>query len=141
MTLTSRIDITAGPYQLVARLEQELAPRTCDAFLRLLPWHERLIHVRWSGEGMWIPMGNEHFDLPWENHSCYPRPGEFIFYPGGVSETEILLAYGEVRFSSKFGQLPGNRFLTVVEGAEHLAELGKMVLWKGAQPIQFRLGA
>jgi len=141
MTLTTRIDITAGPYQLVARLEQELAPRTCDAFLRLLPWHERLIHVRWSGEGMWIPMGNEHFDLPWENHSCYPRPGEFIFYPGGVSETEILLAYGEVRFSSKFGQLPGNRFLTVVEGAEHLAELGKMVLWKGAQPIQFRLGA
>jgi len=141
MTLTTRIDITAGPYQLVARLEQELAPRTCDAFLRLLPWHERLIHVRWSGEGMWIPMGNEHFDLPWENHSCYPRPGEFIFYPGGISETEILLAYGEVRFSSKFGQLPGNRFLTVVEGAEHVAELGKMVLWEGAQSIQFRLGA
>jgi hypothetical protein len=141
MTLTTRIDITAGPYQLVARLEQELAPRTCDAFLRLLPWHERLIHVRWSGEGMWIPMGNEHFDLPWENHSCYPRPGEFIFYPGGVSETEILLAYGEVRFSSKFGQLPGNRFLTVVKGAEHLPELGKMVLWEGAQSIQFRLGA
>ncbi len=36
-----------------------------------------------------------------------------IFYPGGYSETEILLAYGGVRFASKLGQLAGNHFLTV----------------------------
>ena len=137
--MTTLIDIAAGPFALVARLEEALAPETCAAFRAMLPWAERLIHVRWSGEGLWIPMGDTHYDLPWENHTCHPAPGRFIFYPGGVSETEILLAYGEVVFASKYGQLPGNQFLTVVEGLEHLTTLGKMVLWEGAQPVRFAL--
>ena len=35
------------------------------------------------------------------------------------------------------GQLAGNHFLTVVEGAEQLHEMGRTVLWKGAQWIRF----
>ncbi len=58
-----------------------------------------------------------------------------ILYPGGISETEILLAYGGVRFASKVGQLAGNHFLTVTEGLDNLAALGKMTLWEGAQQI------
>ncbi len=139
--MTTLIDIAAGPFALVARLEDELAPQTCALFRSFLPWDEKLIHVRWSGEGLWIPMGEKAYDLPWENHTCFPKPGQFIFYPGGVSETEVLLAYGEVCFSSKFGQLPGNQFLTVIEGAENLTALGKQVLWDGAQSVSFRLRA
>lgn len=137
--MSALIDINAGPFAMVARLEEELAPATCALFRSFLPWSEKLIHVRWSGEGLWIPMGEKAYDLPWENHTCYPQPGRFIFYPGGVSETEVLLAYGEVRFSSKFGQLPGNQFLSVIEGGDKLAELGRSVLWNGAQPVSFRL--
>lgn len=133
----SLVGISAGPFNFVARLEEALAPKTCAAFLSMTPYEEELIHVRWSGEGCWIPMGDDHFDLPWENHTCNPPPGHFIFYPGGVSETEILLAYGEVRFASKFGQLPGNHFLTVIEGMENLTALGKLTLRKGAQKIRF----
>ena len=44
-----------------------------------------------------------------------------IFYPGGISETEILLAYGGVRFASKMGQLAGNHFITITDGLENLA--------------------
>ena len=66
------------------------------------------------------------------------RPGQFLLYPGGISETEILLAYGGVQFASKMGQLAGNHFLTVVEGNENLVALGKMVLWQGAQDIEFK---
>lgn len=139
--MSSVVDIEAGPFRLVARLEDELAPRTCAAFRAMMPYDERLIHVRWSGEGCWIPMGDQIYDLPWENHTCYPQPGQFIFYPGGVSETEILLAYGEVRFSSKFGQLPGNQFLTVTDGIDKLRELGRLTLWEGAQAVRFRLRA
>jgi hypothetical protein len=133
------IDIAAGPYAFVAHLEEVLAPKTCAWFRAQLPYEERLIHVRWSGEGCWIPLGDLHPDVPYENHTSHPAPGWFILYPGGISETEILMAYGGVDFSSKMGQLAGNHFLTVVEGQENLAELGRKVLWEGAQPVRFSL--
>jgi hypothetical protein len=135
----TRVDITAGPYSFVARLEEKLAPKTCAKFKTLLPYNERIIHVRWSGEGCWIPLGELDLGLPYENHTSYPAPGQFILYPGGISETEVLLAYGGVHFACKMGQLAGNHFLTIVEGNEHLADLGRLTLWEGAQTIQFRL--
>lgn len=133
----SLIRITAGGYEFKARLEEERAPRTCDLFRPLLPYRERIIHVRWSGEAVWIPLGNRHFDLPFENPTSHPAPGCVILYPGGISEAEILLAYGGVTFASKVGQLAGNHFLTITQGNENLETLGKMALWKGAQDVLF----
>ena len=130
--------ITAGPYSFVARLEEEDAPETVAAFRRLLPLESRIIHVRWSGEAGWIPFGDLDLGLGPENATCYPHPGEIVLYPGGVSETEILLAYGYVSFASKAGALAGNHFATIVEGGERLQELGELVLWHGAQAISFR---
>jgi hypothetical protein len=63
--------------------------------------------------------------------------GDILFYPGGFSETEILIAYGACSFSSKVGQLAGNHFLTIVEGQENLRPLGVEVLWGGAKDILF----
>src|SRR5579872_6878449 len=137
----SLIDIIAGPYTFKARFEDEHAPKTCAKFRSLLPYRERIIHVRWSGEGCWIPLGELDLGLTYENHTSYPAPGEIILYPGGISETEILLAYGNVCFASKVGQLAGNHFLTVIEGNEHLVSLGKTVLWSGAQDIEFSVPA
>ena len=133
------IQITAGPHTFLARLEEAAAPKTCARFLKLLPYRERIIHVRWSGEACWIPLGTLDLGLDYENHTSYPAPGQVILYPGGISETEILLAYGGVQFASKMGQLAGNHFLTVTEGQENLAALGKLVLWHGAQDIVFAL--
>lgn len=84
-------------------------------------------------------LGDLNLGLPFENHTSYPAPGQFLLYPGGISETEILLAYGGVQFASKMGQLAGNHFLTVVQGNENLVALGKMVLWQGAQEIEFKI--
>lgn len=131
------LHIKAGPYDFEAKLEEEAAPKTCAKFLSLLPYRERIIHVRWSGEGCWIPLGDLDLGLGYENPTSYPAPGEIILYPGGISETEILVAYGGVRFASKVGQLAGSHFLTVTEGRENLAALGKLTLWKGAQDIVF----
>ena len=134
------IRIQAGPFRFGARLEEAAAPKTCAVFARLLPYRERIIHVRWSGEACWIPLGDLDLGLGYENHTSYPAPGEIILYPGGVSETEILLAYGGVRFASKVGQLAGNHFLTITEGRENLVALGKLCLWEGAQDILFERG-
>jgi hypothetical protein len=129
--------ISAGDFDFVARFEEKDAPQTVAAFMRLLPLESKIIHVRWSGEGGWIPMGDLDVGLGPENATCYPNPGELVFYPGGVSETELLLAYGYVSFASKAGPLAGNHFATIVEGGENLRELGRRFLWEGAQPITF----
>ena len=135
----TKIRIIAGPYTFMGKLEEEAAPKTCKAFLDRLPFESQVVHVRWSGEGVWIPLGDYDFGVTYENHTSFPAPGQFILYPGGISETEILLAYGGVHFASKVGQLAGNHFLTITEGLENLVPLGKGCLWKGAHPIRFEL--
>ena len=131
------LKITAGPFTFAARLEEALAPKTCASFLARLPFESQVVHVRWSGEGVWIPLGDMDFSVGYENHTSYPAPGQIILYPGGISETEILLAYGGVQFACKMGQLAGNHFITITSGNENLAALGKMALWQGAQKIVF----
>jgi hypothetical protein len=131
----TNLSITAGPYKFQARFEIGLAPKTCDIFRRLLPYKQRVIHVRWSGEAVWIPLGETDLGIPAENQTSYPAPGQMILYPGGISETEILLAYGSVHFASKVGQLAGNHFITITPPLEDLPKLGKMTLWEGAQEI------
>ena len=133
----TRLKITAGPHSFVARMEEERAPRTCAAFAGLLPFRSRVIHVRWSGESTWVPMGNLQTGVDFENHTGHPAPGQVLLYPGGFSETEILMPYGGCHFNSVVGPLAGNHFLTIEEGQEQLAELGQLVLWKGAQEIVF----
>lgn len=99
-----------------------------------------MIHVRWSGEGMWIPMGDARWEgLTYENHTSYPSKGEMLIYPGGISEMEMILAYGSVCFASKVGQLAGNHFLTITDGLDRLYALGRKCLYERAQPITIEL--
>ena len=128
--------ITAGGFTFLAETHPG-APRTVAAFMELLPYRQKLIHVRWSGEGCWIPLGDFKLGVDFENHTSHPSVGDFLFHPGGYSETEILLAYGSCCFASKLGQLAGNHFLTIVEGKDQLRALGEKVLWQGAQDVLF----
>jgi hypothetical protein len=105
--------------------------------MTLLPYRQKLIHVRWSGEGVWVPLGDFQLGVGFENHTSHPSVGDILFYPGGYSETEIILAYGSCCFASKMGQLAGNHFLTIVEGRDQLRALGTKVLWEGAQDVLF----
>jgi Protein of unknown function (DUF3830) len=131
-----KLRITSGPYVFEARFETEAAPKTCAIFKKLLPYVNKVIHVRWSGEAVWIPLGELDLGLTNENQTSYPAPGQMIVYPGGLSETEILLAYGGVHFASKVGQLAGNHFITITTGLDKIAEFGKSTLWEGAKAIR-----
>lgn len=135
------IIIDIGGEHFEADFEEADAPITCARFRQLLPFQDRIIHVRWSGEACWIPMGERDLSLGFENATSYPAPGQIIVYPGGVpgavSETEILVAYGPCCFASKAGQLAGNHFLTIRRDSDRLAKAGRSVLWDGNKAIRF----
>lgn len=135
----SHVTITSGEFRFIARLLEEEAPKTCQVFRSMLPLKSRFIHVRWSGEGIWIPYGDLRTGLDYENHTSHPAAGEMLLYPGGISEMEIILSYGRCCFASQHGQLSGNHFLTITEGREQLYVFGRKVLMEGAQDIEIEM--
>ena len=134
------LTIRVGDLAFSARWE-EAAPRTREALQAWLPLRERLIHCRWSGESTWIPFGDKRPAVGFENHTAHPAPGQLLIYTGEISECEILFPYGACAFSSRVGPLAGNHFATLTSGAEQLAEMGRRVLWQGAQEIVISEGS
>jgi hypothetical protein len=122
---------------LQARLEPDRSPRTVDAFVARLPWRGQLVHARWSGEALWMPLGATTLHDSYEDPTSYPSPGQVLWHPAGVSEAELLIPYGPTRFASKAGQLAGNHFLTLEVDPVELAALGRSVLWNGAVDVSF----
>jgi hypothetical protein len=132
------LTIRVGELNFTARWEAG-APTTRAALMPWLPIRSKLIHCKWSGESTWIPFGDERPDVGFENHTSHPAPGDLLIYTGDISECEILFPYGACSFSSRVGQLAGNHFATLVsdEGwVERLREVGRRVLWEGAQQIE-----
>ena len=136
--MSELITITvANEFVFGAKLLTDRAPNTCAAFIALLPYRQQLVHAVWSGEACWIPLGDFQLGVGYENHTSHPSRGDLLWYPGGISETEVLFPYGSTRFASKSGQLAGNHFLEIIEGRERLEEMGRHVLYHGAQDIVF----
>jgi len=130
------IVLTIGGQRFVARLLEADAHKTCEVFLAHLPIEGKVIHARWSGESVWFPMDSVGMEVPAENQTSHPSRGDLLYYPGGISEKELLIPYGSAIFSSKVGQLQGNHFAVMTEGLDKLPEMGHRVLWEGAQKIR-----
>ena len=77
------LNVTAGPFSFTGALETERAPKTVAAFERLLPFHSKIIHARWSGEAAWIPLGDLDIGLDGkpENATSHPAPGPGALVP------------------------------------------------------------
>ena len=129
--------IKIADHNFVAIFEGEKSPATCAAFQAAMPFAGKIVHVRWSGEGVWIPLGDMDFAVGYEDATAHPAPGQILLYPKGKSETEILIAYGSVHFASKAGTLAGNHFATITSDLDKLREIGVATLWEGAKPILF----
>jgi len=124
-------------FKFDAVFEEDRSPKTCQAFQQVMPFESQVVHVRWSGEAMWIPLGGRDFGVDYEEATSYPLPGQILLYPKGKSETEILIAYGSVHFASKAGTLAGNHFATITSDLEKLREIGVATLWEGSKRICF----
>jgi hypothetical protein len=135
----SDAQVIIGGHGFSGTFEDRLAPQTCSAFRRLLPWRQQIIHVRWSGEACWVPLGDFELAVGPENATARPRPGNLLFYPGGASEAEVLVPYGDVRFACSSGELLGNPLLTITDDLDLLARIGRDTLLRGATTITIKL--
>jgi len=133
------MNIEIDGYKFDAVFEEINSPNTCEVFRKVIPFEAQVVHVRWSGEGMWIPLGEMDFAVKLEDATSYPTPGQVLLYPKGKSETEILIAYGCVHFASKAGTLAGNHFATITSDLEKLKEIGVSTLWEGSKSILFSI--
>ena len=134
------LTVRIGSMTFAARLESARAPLTAAAFQSRLPFEGQLVQARWSGEAGWIPLGDYDLGVADENATSYPSPGHVLWHPPGLSEAELLVPYGSTCFSSRVGQLAGNHFLTIHDERGELAEVGRKLLWEGAQLIRFEVG-
>jgi hypothetical protein len=133
----TKILIKIGEESFTAELHEDKAPNTIRALQKLLPYKSKVIHARFSGEAMWVPLPKDFpLDVQLEAQTSYPSKGEMLYYPGFISDKEILIPYGSSIFSSKVGLLPGNHIATISsEDLPKLVEVGNRILWEGAKTI------
>src|SRR2546427_774878 len=118
---------------------------TIEPFGALRPEFKNSPSSRWSLDikntlsAAGRPRLNLRLEIAQSLQTCYPSKGELLFYPGFVSEKELLIPYGSSRFASRSGVLAGNHFATISEGLDRLAKVGKSVLWEGAKDISIRV--
>ena len=145
MDVASTVRVTIGRESFEARLQRDLAPLSCARLEALMPHEGQLVHARWSGESCWSPLSHAWpagLELPPENATAYPLPGQVLLYAGDLSEPELLIAYGQVRFASKAGALAGNPVMAIGDRLDCLADLGRQVLWSGVVGLRIeRIGA
>ena len=131
------LEIAAGDFRFIARLEEEPPRRPWPPSGSCCRWRAGSSTRAGAARSCWIPFGELDVGLGQRTRCAIRRPADILWYPGGVSETEILFPYGSTSFASKAGPLAGNHFATVLEASSDSAELGRKALWEGAQPIRF----
>lgn len=136
------LTLSIGTERFTARLRRDLAPRSCDYLMGLLPLRAQAIHARWSGEALWVPLADNvpaGLMLPRESATADPVPGQVLLYAGERSVPELYIPYGVNRFACKHGPLQGNLVLTIEDAGQRLAEVGPEALWKGARELRIEV--
>jgi hypothetical protein len=135
----STLHLSIGGRPFVARLRWDLAPQSCERLMQMLPLCGQVIHARWSGEAVWLPLG-----MNWpigsilepESATGHPQPGEVLLFAGPRSEPELLIVYGTTRFACQAGPLEGNPVLLIQNDLPQLVECGREILLHGAMELR-----
>jgi hypothetical protein len=133
-----KVEVLGTDVTAIAELQEQSAPRTCEALWRALekPFQGKAIHAMYAGHEvfMGIPEENRTFDaeaLPREAATAYPLPGDVLFgyFPAYMERDqpdalwEIVFVYGrETVMDSSLGIRPICVFAQIVEGLPEFAE-------------------
>jgi hypothetical protein len=126
-------ELEAEDTEFSGELHTEAAPESVDALREITTLESELLHVRWSGNAVWIEIDEVDLpDLPRENHTVYPSRGDVLLYPGYRNVQEILISCGPTCFKSQAGELAGNHVATLNATPAELTALEDRTLYDGA---------
>jgi len=129
--------------EVVATLLEEQAPATCETVWKVLekPLEGKVYHGHETGPEIYFFMPPAP-DLPNENSTVFPIPGDLLFYhydgqlPRGEKVYDVGVYYGRGgKGLLAVGWTPGNLFAAVTENLEGLQKVGREVSNSGPQPV------
>ncbi len=132
------IEMKAGPYSFLAKLQRDVSPAACGWLMERLPVQWEFLQGRWSGHAVFARLRGAARHIGHGNIS-QPAVGQVLLYAGDENNGgEILVPYGPTRFACPSGELFGHHLLTVTTGLERLAELGAIIHERGGLSVSFR---
>lgn len=135
------IEIEVAKIKITAGLLEEEAPRTCAAFLTVLPFEGEILSLRWSGDGFQThhpqleAMAEKH-RLSLENFTVLAARGDVLFWP---RDRGLFFCYNYMHSIGITGEEPSNLFAHVrPEHYSRLYDIGRLVYTAGKQQIKIR---
>lgn len=136
------IDVDLNGTAVRAALNDDLAPRTCQAIWEALPFEGRAVHAQISGDMFRMldraPVG----ELAVESGAAFQHPGQIVYFP---PIKEIAFCMGVARFRGAPGVDGAVGRLTPLAEIEgdfaDFAGAGHELQFTGARPIRFRRAA
>ena len=124
----------------IAELLDNLAPKTCDAVWQALPQGDNAFHARYANHEVYTlvsPFADPEPGL--ENPTILPIPGDVLYfffprgtipipdvrdaaYSTGMVDLAIFYDRDNFLFSPTTGPVPGNRFATITQNLEGMAQ-------------------
>lgn len=126
--------------ELVAQLRPELAPKTVDSFLKILPLEATVYHSRWSGREVNFPVRSEN-KIPRENQTTQTNTGDVIYWkewkPEGEQVAEaIAIYYGAEVTRDHRGYQPVNVFARIPPAQwKKIEEIGERIWQQGIEKM------
>jgi hypothetical protein len=118
-----------------AQLNDDLAPKTCDAIWTALPFEGRAVHAQISGDMFRMLDLAPVPELELESAQYFQHPGSVVFYP---PIKEIAFCIGEARFAATTGFYKVTPLAEIEGDLSEWTTKGDALQLTGARPIRFR---
>ena len=131
-----------------AQLLEDMAPKTCQAFLDSLPFTSRVLNGSFCGHMFYTTRGFVFSEI--ENPVVFgAQPGDIFLdtnanksmFEGQVVPPQIGIAYSsKVILWNWAGWLPSNHFARIVDGdLGELYRVGRRIFWEGKEDMKCSL--
>lgn len=132
--LPRKWEIAIGDRVFEATLLEKLAPVTCEALVKCLPYEGEAIHSSWSGDCLYVPWKMDKISP--ENQTIYGSTGDIAWQT--ALNDEIFITYGTSQYRYRFGALPCNLFAKITNDLEELGRVSNEIRRHGIKKVVIR---